>query len=214
MGIEVTDICMDKEPDCVIVYSNGVSHDSNHENVANHHDVLESYEPINGDPELQSSEESTEAKDYEVKECTSEVSVESAELPHAEKSEDQNVVSSNFEAGLKEEKVKSGNQKSKDDNKLRSSLKHASKPVPAAVVRTKHTVPQPFALATEKRASSGTRPTGPEPDVTTGVNKSSNAKNALHPNTIKQNQVTAAAKCRCLIIVQLVQNQRKAQDVK
>ncbi|KAF2313943.1 hypothetical protein GH714_020760 [Hevea brasiliensis] len=210
MGVEVTDICMDKEPDCVIVYSNGVSHDLNHETVPNHHDVLESYEPINGVPEVQSSEESSEAKEYEVKECTTEISVETTEVPHDEKSKEQkNVVSSKFEAGLKEEKVKPGKEKTKDNSKSQSCRKPASKAAPG-VVPIKHTVPQPFALATEKRASSGTRPTGSDLDAPFGVNKSSNANNVLHPNATKQNQVTAAAKSGYLIVVTLVQNQMQA----
>ncbi|KAL3578078.1 hypothetical protein D5086_019582 [Populus alba] len=188
MGIEVTDVCMDKEPNCVIVYSNGVSHDPTHETVPDDHGVLESYEPINGVPELHSSEESTEAKEYVVKECTTEVSVEVTELSHAEKSkEDQTVVCSNFEDGLKVEKVKALNRKSKDIGQKKSSTKHASKPAPAGLARTKHTVPQPFALATEKRASLGMRPSG-EPDITNGVNKSFKANNVLRPNPIKQNQ--------------------------
>jgi hypothetical protein len=189
MGIEVTDICMDKEPDCVIVYSNGVSHDLNHETAPNQHDGSESDEHINEGPEIQSSEESTEAKEYEVKECTNEISVEVSELCHNEKyKEEQNVVDSHFKAGLPEEKVKSESQKKKDNNKSRGSIKQASRTV-AANVQTKHTVPQPFALATEKRASCGTRPAGAQPDTGTGVNKASNANNRRHPNTTKPNQV-------------------------
>uniref|UniRef100_A0A6M2EW80 TPX2 C-terminal domain-containing protein n=1 Tax=Populus davidiana TaxID=266767 RepID=A0A6M2EW80_9ROSI len=189
MGIEVTDICMDKEPDCVIVYSNGVSHDQTHETVPHDHGVLESYEPINGVPELHSSEESTEAKEYEVKECTTEVSVEVTELSHAEKNEEgQHVVCSNFEDGLKVKKVQAVNRKSKDIGQQKSSTKRVSKPASAAVAQTKHTVPQPFALATEKRASSGIRPSGPEPDITNGVNKSFKANNVLRQNPTKQNQ--------------------------
>ncbi|KAF9673528.1 hypothetical protein SADUNF_Sadunf10G0033600 [Salix dunnii] len=185
MGIEVTDICMDKEPNCVIVYSNGVSRDPTHETVPDDHGVLESYEPIDGVPELHSSEESTEAKEYEMKECTTEVSVEVTELSHAEKSkEGQAVVCSNFEDGLKVEKVI--NRKSKDTVQKKSSTKHASKPAPAGLARTKHTVPQPFALATAKRASLGIRLSG-EPDIS-GVNKSFKANNVLRPNPIKQNQ--------------------------
>uniref|UniRef100_A0A6N2N6T7 TPX2 C-terminal domain-containing protein n=1 Tax=Salix viminalis TaxID=40686 RepID=A0A6N2N6T7_SALVM len=187
MGIEVTDICMDKEPNCVIVYSNGVSRDPTHETVPDDHGVLESYEPIDGVPELHSSEESTEAKEYEMKECTTEVSVEVTELSHAEKSEEgQTVVCSNSEDGLKVEKVKALNRKSKDTAQKKSSTKHASKPAPAGPARTKHTVPQPFALATAKRASLGIRLSG-EPDIS-GVSKSFKANNVLRPNPIKQNQ--------------------------
>ncbi|KAB5545079.1 hypothetical protein DKX38_013191 [Salix brachista] len=189
MGVEVTDICMDKEPDCVIVYSNGATHDQIHETVPHDHGVLESYEPINGVPELHSSEESTEAKEYEVKECTTEVSVAVTELSHAEKSkEGQHVVCSIFEDGLKVEGVRAVNRKSKDIGQQKSSIKHASKLASASIARTKHTVPQPFALATEKRASSGIRPSGPEPDITNGVNKSFKANNVLRQNPMKQNQ--------------------------
>jgi hypothetical protein len=189
MGIEVTDICMDKEPDCVIIYSNGDSHDSNHETAPIQHDGSESDEHINEGTEIQSSEESTEAKEYEVKECTNEISVEVSELCHNEKyKEEQNVVDSHFKAGLPEEKVKSESQKKKDNNKSRG-IKQASRTA-AANVQTKHTVPQPFSLATEKRASCGTRPAGAQPDTGTGVNKSSNANNGRHPNTTKPNLVT------------------------
>lgn len=192
MGVEVTDICMDKEPDRVITYSNGVSHDSNHETAPNQHDGSESDEHINEGTEIQSSEESTEAKEYEVKECTNEISVEVSELCHNEKyKEEQNAVDSHFKAGLPEEKVKvkSESQKKKENNKSRG-IKQASRTV-AANVQTKHTVPQPFALATEKRASCGTRPAGAQPDSGIGVNKSSNANNGRHLNTTKPNQVTA-----------------------
>ncbi|KAJ4844598.1 hypothetical protein Tsubulata_011019 [Turnera subulata] len=169
MGVEVADVCMDKEPD-VIVYSNGVSPDSNHDPDSNH-GVLDSYEPINTDPEIHSSEESAEAKEYEVKECTTETSVETAE------NKDQN-------AERSEENAKSGNRKAKDD-KSRSTLKRASKSDSAGVIKTKHTVPQPFALATERRASSGVR-SGSDADATSGVNKK--ASNVLDPNPTKQNQ--------------------------
>ena len=175
MGVEVTDICMDKESDCVIVYSNGVSQDSNTETFPSHHNVMQSY--VNGDPELQGTEEVTEAKEYEVKECTTENSVEKSELSHIENSkEKQSMLSSNLEASLSEDKVEQETAKTKN-SKSRVS-KQVSK-LAAANVRMKHTVPQPFALATEKCASCGTRPAVAEP----GVNKSSNTNGAHHPNT-------------------------------
>ncbi|XWS39226.1 hypothetical protein CRYUN_Cryun18bG0032200 [Craigia yunnanensis] len=181
MGVEVTDICMDKESDCIIVYSNGVSQNSNDETFLSHHNAIQSY--MNGDPELQGTEEGTEAKDYEVKECTTENSVEKSELSQIENSkEEQSMLSSNLEAGLSEDKVEQETAKTKN-NKSRVS-KHVVPKLAAANVRMKHTVPQPFALATEKRASCGTRPAVAEPSV----NKSSNTNGAHHPNTTKQNQ--------------------------
>ncbi|XP_050220064.1 protein WVD2-like 3 [Mercurialis annua] len=192
MGVEVTDICMDKQSNAVLVYSHSVPHDSNHEPVLNHHDVLESYEPIDGVPELQRSEESSEAKECEVKECTTEISVDSTEVPHAERSkEDLNALSSKLVDDLFEGKITSGDEKTTDIIKSQPRVKHASKAAPAAV-RTKHTVPQPFALATEKRASSGTRPTGSDVGATAGTNKSSSK--VLNPNTLKQNQLLGVAR--------------------
>ncbi|KAK8670903.1 hypothetical protein V6N13_037516 [Hibiscus sabdariffa] len=171
MGVEVTDICMDKQSDCVVVQSNGVSLDSNDETFHSHDDAMQSY--VNGDPELQGTEQGSEAKEYEVKECTTENSVVKSELSHIENTkEEQSMLSPNPDTG----KTK--------NNKSRVS-KHA-----AANVRTKHTVPQPFALATEKRASSGTRPAADEACTGTGLNKSSNTAGALHPDTRKQNPVT------------------------
>jgi hypothetical protein len=190
MGIEVTDICMDKEPDSVIIYSNGIANDSNHETAPNHRDGADSFDHINEGPEIQSSEESTEAKEYEVKECTTENSFEVSVLHQNEKyKEEQNVVNSHLKASLPEENLKSETQNKKDNNKSRVSIKQASKPV-AANVRTKPTVPQPFSLATEKRASFGTRPTGAQPDASTAVNKSSNANNVRLPSATKPSQVT------------------------
>ncbi|XP_050239482.1 protein WVD2-like 3 isoform X1 [Quercus robur] len=188
MGVEVSDVCTDKEPDCITFYSNGISNDSNHETAPNHHDGSDTYEHINEAPEMQSSEESTEAKEYEVKECTTENTVEVSELHQNEKyDEEENAVNSHLKACLPKEKEKSETQNKKDNNKSRVSIKQASRPV-AANVRTKHTVPQPFALATEKRASIGTRPTGIQPDASTGVNKLSSANNVRHPNTAKPSQ--------------------------
>ncbi|KAE8664548.1 Protein WVD2-like 1 [Hibiscus syriacus] len=109
------------------IQSNGVSLDSNDETFQSQHDAMQSY--VNRDPDLQGTEEGSEAKEYE----------------------------------------------------------HVSKHA-AANIRTKHTVPHPFALATEKRASSGTRLASAEACTGTGLNKYSNTIGALHPDTKKQNQ--------------------------
>ncbi|GLT78678.1 hypothetical protein SLA2020_502060 [Shorea laevis] len=189
MGIEVTDICMDKEPDSVNIYSNGVLPNPSNETFENHHDDVKTYMYVNGDSKIQSAEESIEAKDCVVKECTMQDLVEKPELSHVDKSkEEATQANSNLVMGLPDEKVKQEAPKTKEQTKARVSVKHAPKAA-AANVRTKHTVPQPFALATEKRASCGTRPAvAEEADATTGVNKSSNANAAKHPNGSKQSQ--------------------------
>uniref|UniRef100_A0A5B7B0U1 TPX2 C-terminal domain-containing protein n=1 Tax=Davidia involucrata TaxID=16924 RepID=A0A5B7B0U1_DAVIN len=190
MGMEVTDICMDKEPDCVIIYSNGISHDSSQETTPSNHNDMESYEHINGDPEPQILKENPEVKEYEVKVCTTKNSVKISELCQVEKCEE-NVLTSNCEVGLPEEKMKSEAQETKDDNKKsKCAVKPASKPGIGSI-RTNYTVPQPFALATEKRASCGTRPIGTEPDVGTAMNKTSHTNSLKHPITTKQNQLVS-----------------------
>ncbi|KAK9292035.1 hypothetical protein L1049_019989 [Liquidambar formosana] len=163
MGRELTEIHMDKKPNSVMVNSNGISHDSVH--VA---------------PRI--SEESIEATDYEEKECTAEDSL--VEECH----ENQDVLgikSTNFNGSPPEGKTtKPGVQRSSSDKKTSSP---ASKSASVGNVRTKCTVPQPFSLATEKRASCVTRPVGAE-TIATGVNGSPNANNLQSPSTTKSSQ--------------------------
>ncbi|PRQ36359.1 hypothetical protein RchiOBHm_Chr4g0390601 [Rosa chinensis] len=181
MAIEVTDICMDKESDGAIIYSDA-SHDSNRERIPNDHAISESYE------ETQNLQESTEVKDYEVKECTTETSVDISQLSQIENAiEDQNVVSSKPDNGKPVEKVQRDSEKTKDGNKSRPSVNQASKPS-AGNGRTKHTVPRPFTLATEKRASYGARPVSAVLDCGNGINKSPNSSNPRHLNTTKHTQ--------------------------
>ncbi|KAH9684252.1 protein WVD2-like 3 [Citrus sinensis] len=119
------DVVFERVPayfDCVIVYSNGVSHDSDHETIHNHHDVARPFEHVDGDPQLQSLVESTEVKEYEVKECTSETSIE------VEKGkEEHNVVSSMPEAGLPAEKTKPEDRASNGTRPTAAELKSVNK---------------------------------------------------------------------------------------
>lgn len=119
------DVHMDKKPNGV-VKSNGASHGNVH--VA---------------PEI--SEDHIEAKDYDVKECTEENSVDNCH----DKQDVVVVKSKNFDTDEAENQNESpGSQKSSSPT---------SKPRGPANVRTSKTVSQPFALATEKRASGATR---------------------------------------------------------
>ncbi|KAF8401820.1 hypothetical protein HHK36_012766 [Tetracentron sinense] len=194
MGREVTNICMDKGPDQVIGFSNSVAHDPVHEIAPINHDLMDSVEHSKRDLEPQISEENTEVKDYEVKECTIENSLEITEVSHAERCpEEQDVLcvqSTNFESGLPEEKTVKPEAQKSTNNKSSSPVKPALKSAVAGNVRAKYTVPQPFALATEKRASCGTRPVGTESAATAaGVNRSYNSNNLQSPNTTKKPQV-------------------------
>jgi hypothetical protein len=178
MGVEVADISVDKETDCVVLYSNGVSND--------HHNEVESYEHVNESPESPLSDQFP--KKIDVKECTIENSVEISEVSrNGISKEEDKTVKSNVEVDLPEaDKVKSKTPNPKDHNKKQLHVKHASKH-PSGNVRIKHTVPQPFALATEKRAN-GTRPTAAEPGAGTSVTKSTKTNGTLQPNATKQNQ--------------------------
>ncbi|KAM7278906.1 hypothetical protein ACFE04_006040 [Oxalis oulophora] len=171
MGVEVADISVDKETYCVTLYSN------------DNHNEAESYEHVEENPDSPLSDHFP--KKFDVKECTVENSVEISEVSQdgVSKEEDK-IVKSNVEVDLPQvEKVKSS---PKDHSKKQLHVKHASKH-PSRNVRINHTVPQPFALATEKRAN-GTRPTAAEPGAGTGVKKSSKTNAALQPNATKQNQ--------------------------
>ncbi|XP_028762356.1 protein WVD2-like 3 isoform X2 [Neltuma alba] len=179
MDVEDTDVCIIKEPDRVIVYSNGTSHEAGHENVAKHHNITESFEPIVESTEHHSSEEST--KEYEVKECTTENSVKRSDQSCIEKSEDQSFVGAPSEKNSKSYKTK--------------AVKHRSRPPignshskSTGNVQKKHTVPQPFALATEKRAS-GVMRTLAEDTQGGHDRKLINKKNVLTPNSLQQNKL-------------------------
>ncbi|KAF9605900.1 hypothetical protein IFM89_020779 [Coptis chinensis] len=163
MGREVIDISMDKEPDPAVVYSNG---DGPH-NPGNEH----------LDPE-----ENNGLKDYEVKECTMECPVEILDHPQVENSqEEQDVLcdkSTNYESAFPED------QSPKPEVKKQGNNKKLDKSPTLGNVRTNCTVPQPFSLATERRASNGTRPVGTE-TAAGGVNKTTNLQS---PNSRKKSQ--------------------------
>lgn len=187
MEMEVTDICIDKESDCVIVYPKDVSEDSDHESIPSDNAISESYEHVNGDHDLENLEESSEVKEYQVKECTNE---NKPTLCNNEKSNGkQDIVSSDLGAGLAAEKVSQDSEKEKDQNNLPLPMNHVTKHA-AGNVKTKLTVPQPFALATEKRASCGPRLVGAAADAGNGLNRSLNTNNLQNLTIVKKTQVT------------------------
>lgn len=169
MGIEDSDICIIKEPDRVVVYSDGISHDSGHETGTDNHNMTESYEHINEATEHHSSEEST--KEYEVKECTTEVSVKASDVSNIRKSEEK--LTPDFEGVSNAKSLKP--QKTRGNHKPRDTVKP--------------TVPRPFSLATERRATIVTRPTFEEDSKGGNGRKSVNKKNVLSSNMLKQNQL-------------------------
>lgn len=167
MGLEVTDTCMEKEQGGTISYSDGLSPDSSYMRDCNE-DVLQSSGHVTGEQRTDMLNENAETNEYGVKERTAEMSVESRQ--------EQDRPSS----------------KVKDDNRrLRASVKSITKSV-GGNCKTKCTVPQPFALATERRASHGTRPIRNDAGDVSNAEKSSEANNLQVPRTV-QNQVSLSA---------------------
>ncbi|KAF3961253.1 hypothetical protein CMV_014111 [Castanea mollissima] len=161
MGRELTDQHMEKKPNGVVVTTNGFSHDKAHVS-----------------PKI--SEDSIEARDYEVKECTEESSVFGQ---HHENQEVLGIKTTNLDASVPEgKKEKTGAQKSSVEKKSRSP---ASRSAANGNVRTP-TVPQPFSLATEKRGSC-TRSVVAE-SAGNGVTSSLKANNTNSPQATKISQ--------------------------
>ncbi|XP_010527390.1 PREDICTED: protein WVD2-like 3 isoform X2 [Tarenaya hassleriana] len=150
-GRQETDACLDKEPDRATVYADG---DLNGPNQVVSDPSLHSELQENAN---KSPEENSEGNEHDVKECTD-------TAPVGKVSEDRNIEK------IASEKSIGG---SNSVNKSNLSSKHATKPG-CRSNRTKNTVPQPFALATEKRASSGFRSFMGECDTTAGSRKLSN----------------------------------------
>ncbi|KAL3507699.1 hypothetical protein ACH5RR_033081 [Cinchona calisaya] len=184
MGMEDTEICMDKEPDSVVTYSSGTSADANHP-ATNPHHVVETCELFNGDIQSNDFEENAEINEYEVKECTSEKSVEIM-VCQLENVKEQDVPVPKCENGAPVE-LKSESREVKDDSKKsKASVKPKTKSV-SGNCKTKCTVPQPFALATAKRASFGARPVGIEPDNGVAI-KTSKISTSKHLGGTRQKQ--------------------------
>ncbi|KAG7967790.1 hypothetical protein I3843_08G116700 [Carya illinoinensis] len=162
MGRELADPHMERKPNGVVVASNGVS-----------------YDKVYVAPKI--SEDCIEAKDYEVKECTTE---ENSVIEQChEKQEVLVVKSTNLDAGVTEGKdEKPGVYKSSD---IKKSSSPASKSAAVGNVRV-YTVPQPFSLATEKRGVC-THSVGAE-SAANGVTYSPKSNNTNSPQSTKISQ--------------------------
>ncbi|KAL0376725.1 UNVERIFIED_CONTAM: protein WVD2-like 3 [Sesamum calycinum] len=157
MGLEGSDIHIDKEPDGVTMYSNGVNHDTNYAN-ANQQDLQQQSEFINMALQPDNTlDENSEVKHDEIQECNSEKPIEAPKVCQVETYE-QHLLSNNSEINLsKEDETHEGRELMKDNKNTRACDKKTTR---AAVgnCKSKCTVPQPFALATEKRALYGDKP--------------------------------------------------------
>lgn len=182
--MDVIDICMDKELDSVVNDPDVISQD-----LSSNQDVDHDHTSVEG--EISMPEENSEGKEYEVKECTAETSILISRPPEDDKFKGHDEPSLESEIMLPEKDIDSEVSKATDINsKSRASIKTAAKPA-AGNCKTKYTVPQPFALATEKRASNGNRLVGNDVDNIAPMNKPSQTNTLQNPTGTKQNQVVA-----------------------
>jgi len=184
MGMEVRDSCSDKEPDGVVIYSNGASSVLSHESEATHHDNMESLDNRNA-----FSESCAVREECEVKECTTDALTKVSETTKIENCEEQSYPCISVDDIHSQEAAKAQNMKTKDERKSRVSVKLVSNG------RVSCTVPQPFALATEKRASA--RPSETETDVNRSSQK---AKSTPLLNSGKKSQVSFIFFCNVVLL--------------
>lgn len=147
MGLESGDIHIDKEPDGVIIYTNGVNRDSSFANASQQQQPeFTDLDPQPGD----TLDDNAETKHCEIKECDSENSVEVTKLCQSETCE-QNSQSPNSEVNSSEDVPHEG--KLTNNNKKTGAYGRKTTRSAPGNCKIKCTVPQPFALTTEKRAS-------------------------------------------------------------
>lgn len=176
MGLEDSDNHIDKEPDGVIIYSNGLNQDSSYVS-ASQLDLSKPCDFINLDPQPDDTlDKSAETKHYVIKECNSEKSVE--------------VTIPSFSTEINLSKENGTHEVRKSPNDVMKTRVCGKKTTRSAVgnCKTKCTIPQPFALSTEKRATYGTRPYGAEFDSLTIGDRPSNVS-LQHQASAKQNPV-------------------------
>ncbi|XP_074291055.1 protein WVD2-like 3 [Silene latifolia] len=170
MGMEVIEGCTDKEPDGVVIYSNDTSPDLSYEAAPIHGDGMES---------LEHPKVITMPDECDVKECTSEKSLEISEACYIDNSEVQSYPKIKVRSDDLLEKTKAPGMKTRGETREKISPNG----------RTKFTVPRPFCLATERRAS--TRPLETETDV---IKSSLKSKITQPPNSGKKHQQNLARK--------------------
>ncbi|KAK9665718.1 hypothetical protein RND81_14G130900 [Saponaria officinalis] len=177
MGMEVREGCADKEPDGVVTYSNDTSLGLSVETVTSRGDGMESLEHLKVTP-------MPEPYECDVKECTSEKSSTISAACQADDGEDHSYpkIKVGNELLLETSKAPPSIMKTKGETRGKVSPKLASKTC-STNARANCTVPQPFSLATEKRAS--VRPL----DIETYVIKSLLKSKPKHPpNSGKKHQ--------------------------
>nr|XP_043628241.1 protein WVD2-like 3 [Erigeron canadensis] len=183
MGMEVANICMDKEVDSVIIVSNDLSADSSNDTTSNN-GSMESDVSVNGNskPDIQTIDgdgDVEKEKEFEVEKHVIEDLEHTNEVCQDHKPKED--VRMDGETCLVKEKTSDTQQTEGKSKKSNTSVKPSIKSG-VGNAKAKHTVPKPFALATEKRALSGTHPVG------NLLARSSNSSSSPAPVSKKKNE--------------------------
>lgn len=145
----MANICIDKEVDSVTIDPNDlVGNDTTRNNASGEPNVSVSG---NFNPDIQTTDE---IKVFEVEKCIIE------DVKHTNDPSGDSINDNTLDCGtcLVEEKMTSNTQQTEGETKKSSTMVKPSTKSAVGHAKTKHTIPQPFALATEKRALCGTRP--------------------------------------------------------
>jgi len=190
MGKEVLDMCTDEESDCVLISSASDNPERSDDHASEPYLLSGMEETIMGnsdsrvDPVTLGSEEDGAKEDI----MTYPVELSIHGLDNCFKEQELPCVDNlNLDAETEEKKrVNRLVQKPTNSKNLDHPVKLASKST-AGYVKSSHTVPQPFALATDKRASGGNRAL--LPNVAGDGNKNSNSDSLQSQNLVKKAQV-------------------------
>ncbi|KAL9240358.1 hypothetical protein vseg_014589 [Gypsophila vaccaria] len=179
MGMEVREGCTELELDGVTVSSNGTSPVLSNESVPVHHDDMDS---------LELSKVVPQSDKYDVTECTSKDTLKVSGVCQDVKGVEQSYPKIKVPKGHFQEKTIASRMKMECEMTRKVSPKSASKSC-SRNDRANCTVPQPFSLATEKRAL--TRPVETKTSVNTSSPKS---KTTQSPNNGKKYQQSLTKK--------------------
>lgn len=178
MGKEILDACSDDESDCVVVCSNG-----------DHVDEVFS-EPLEDSVTDEVVKDKTmESKEFEANESVVESQDEAVPFNQDGICKNGNGLPAAVADVPLMEAENCGTPKTTNQKKSGSPIKSGAKSIGAGTLRSNCTVPQPFALATDKRASGGNRSLA---DVAGNGLKPANANNKLLPTTVNNNHKSLA----------------------
>lgn len=176
MGKEILDACSDDESDCVVICSNG-----DHVDVKPLEDIGTD-EVVKDSPDSTVLDKSMESKEFEAKESVVESQDEAVPFNQDGIFKNGNAVA---DAPMMQAE-NCGAPKTTYQKKSGSPIKCGAKSSGNGTLRSNCTVPQPFALATDKRASGGNRSLA---DVAGNGVKPSNENNKLLSTTANNNHV-------------------------